>query len=182
MQVADLAQLRQAECHIMPCVGLSASADGALLATGGNDATVTGAVSMSAFMHVFAASGVVAPGVCSVATQYIRSATSRRMGMQLQDQCLCDAVWDTATSSMLHCIYRPDSHCNHVSFSSDGSLLAYSGASDTGRLVSLDIAENLRSAATPPTIHRCVCLMSRRQARYQNFRLCMRLRAIAWCK
>jgi WD40 repeat protein len=105
MQVADLSQVLDVECHIMPCVGLAVSTGGALLATGGNDATVT--------------------------------------------------VWDTAANAMLACLYQPDAHCNHVGISHDASMLAYSGAPDSGRLVSLEVAERFSDAAAAPIIHKC---------------------------
>lgn len=127
MQTETLAVLSETECHIMPCVGLAVAAPQQLLATGGNDGTVT--------------------------------------------------VWDTASKTMLNCIYQADSHCNAVALSHDGSLLAYSGATEgpvhtyaeaaaaaessarrdpQRRLAALDIAEGFGSAAESPFIHKCV--------------------------
>ena len=94
----------------MPCVGLATSPDGALLATGGNDACVT--------------------------------------------------VWSTVSSLMLNCIYQPDSHCNHVGISHDGSMLAYSGANADGRVVSIEIAERFDDPGANATIHKCAAWRS----------------------
>jgi WD40 repeat protein len=104
LQASDLSQVRSVECHIMPCVGIALSPSGALLATGGNDATVT--------------------------------------------------VWDTAGNDIVSCIYQPDSHCNHVSISHDSAMLAYSGAPEKGRLVSLEIAEHFDDPSASAIIHK----------------------------
>ena len=103
-QAADLSPVTAAECHLMPCVGLALSQDGALLATGGNDAIVT--------------------------------------------------VWDTSRNVIVNSIYQIDYPCNNVSISHDGSWLAYTGATEKGRAVSVEVAERFADPGESPQIHR----------------------------
>lgn len=122
------------------CVGLAVSPKQQLLATGGNDGSVT--------------------------------------------------VWDTSSRTMLNCIYQADAHCNTVALSHDGSLLAYSGATEgpvytsaeaaaaaestmrrevPRRLAALDIAESFADASSSPVIHKCG--LSLREQRVCSFRI-----------
>lgn len=113
MQTADLSPVTEVECHLMPCVGLALSRDGALLATGGNDAIVT--------------------------------------------------VWDTASTVMVNSIYQIDYPCNNVSISHDGAHLAYTGATEKGRVASVEVAERFAEPGESARIHRCACVREHRR-------------------
>jgi WD40 repeat protein len=69
-------------------------------------------------------------------------------------------IWNTACTELINTIYQIDFPCNSVGISHDGSMLAYTGASEKGRLASVEIAEGFASAdGTPPVLHRCAPIM-----------------------
>lgn len=105
VQAATLTEIRTAECHIMPCVGLAVAPAADLIATGGNDATVT--------------------------------------------------IWDAKQCTVQHVLCNPEWHCDHVSVSHDGSMLAYSGAHADGRMVALEVAEGISGETGKPVVHTC---------------------------
>jgi WD40 repeat protein len=66
-------------------------------------------------------------------------------------------IWNTANTELINNIYQMDSPCNCVGISHDGSMLAYTGAREKGRIASVEIAEDFAcDNGRAPIIHRYV--------------------------